>query len=92
MAEEMMVVDTEMDETVVMDEEIEVSGGGFGKVLLVLGAASLTALGGYICKKKGLAEKARIKKLEKAGYVVYKAEDVEVVEAEVSEEVEAEEK
>ena len=89
-AEEMMVVDTEMDE-VTVDEMTEVSGGGFGKVLLGLGALALGAASAYVIKKKGVAEKVRIKKLEKAGYVVYKAEDVEVVEAEDASEEGAEE-
>lgn len=84
-----------MQETEITDEveiyETEKSGGGFLKVLGV-GTAVVAGVVAALCyKNRDKIEAKRIEKLRKKGYVIYKAEEVECVEAvEVQEELDEE--
>lgn len=90
--EEMKVMD---DEQVCDMESLESSGNGVNGGLVVLGLGALAAAGFAVYKKlkpedeNVKAEKKRLKdekaaeKLRKKGYVVYKADEVEVREVDV---------
>lgn len=75
--EEMELVTNANEEVLDTYEDSEVLGGGvLGKVLvgaLITGAGLGAA---YLCKNRGKLDEWRIKKLEKKGYQVYKADEV----------------
>lgn len=70
------------------------SSGLGGKIALGVGALVLTGIGIAVAKRekiKELKEQKEIRRMEKKGYVVLKAENVEIHEADVEEDEDFEE-
>ena len=83
-------LNNEFDEIELEAEEIttesERTGSGIGGKLLIGGVIAAVGLGiAAVVKSKDKIEAAKIKRWEKKGYVVMKAEDVEIREVDVEE-------
>ena len=81
---ELMVTEEGFEESFELAEFDETSNGNLGKKLVVLGVAAGAVCGlAYVCKDKinAFRDKRMEKRAAKRGYVMYKADDVEVVEA-----------
>ena len=82
---ELMVTEEGFEEGYELTElSEETSGGNVGKTLVVVGTVAAACAAGYCLFKDKIAairDKAMEKRAAKRGYVIYKADEVEVVEA-----------
>lgn len=70
------------EDVTVYEMEPETSGGGLVKILAVVGLGVAAAGAALWHKNKDKIEEKNIEKLRKKGYLVYKADEVEVREVE----------
>lgn len=87
MNDEMSIYEENEVEEVYEDDDYESKGSGlsFGKIALIGTAIAATAAA-VIYKNRDKIEARRIKKLRKKGYVVYRTEEDELIDACISEE------
>ena len=91
---ELMVTEEGFEEGYELTElSEETSGGNVGKVIVVVGTLVAAGAAGYCVFKDKIAairDKAMVKRAAKRGFVIYKADEVEVVDTELVEEPEEE--
>ena len=81
MNEDVRIENSVIDETVKDVVTSIPSEGKIGKILKVaipIGGVIVVGAAAAICKAKGVFEKRSVNRLMKKGYVIYKAEDIDV--------------